>query len=130
MHMATCWANVLARFFPKYRDNHAKRNEIISAAVAAGVSVGFGAPVGGVLFSLEEVSTYFSHATMQRAFFCSVIAVAVLSYLNPLADGKLVLFAISYTTSWYGAWAGVSVSVCLCLSLSRVCVIERVCVRL
>ncbi len=37
VHIAACFANVLARWFPKYRDNHSKRNEIISAGVAAGV---------------------------------------------------------------------------------------------
>lgn len=39
--------------------NEGKRREILSAAAAAGVAVAFGAPVGGVLFSLEEVSYYF-----------------------------------------------------------------------
>jgi chloride channel 3/4/5 len=45
--------------------NHSgKKRELLSGAAAAGVSVGFGAPVGGVLFSLEEVSSYFPPKTM------------------------------------------------------------------
>ena len=46
---------VWRRLFPKYYNNEAKKREVLSAAAAAGVSVAFGAPVGGVLFSLEEV---------------------------------------------------------------------------
>ncbi len=34
--------------------NESKRRELFSAAAAAGVSTAFGAPLGGVLFSLEE----------------------------------------------------------------------------
>lgn len=49
--------NILSYLFPKYGRNEAKKREILSAAAAAGVSVAFGAPIGGVLFSLEEVTT-------------------------------------------------------------------------
>ncbi|XP_032364648.1 H(+)/Cl(-) exchange transporter 4-like, partial [Etheostoma spectabile] len=43
--------------------------QVLSAAAAAGVSVAFGAPIGGVLFSLEEVSYYFPLKTLWRSFF-------------------------------------------------------------
>ena len=51
---------MVCRLFPKYYQNEAKKREVLSAAAAAGVSVAFGAPVGGVLFSLEEVRTTFT----------------------------------------------------------------------
>ena len=52
-----CAGNILSYLFPKYGRNEAKKREILSAAAASGVSVAFGAPIGGVLFSLEEVIT-------------------------------------------------------------------------
>lgn len=46
-------------FWSPVNHNIGKRREILSAASAAGVAVAFGAPIGGVLFSLEEVSYFF-----------------------------------------------------------------------
>ncbi len=37
----------------------------------------FGAPIGGVLFSLEEVSYYFPLKTLWRSFFCALVAAFV-----------------------------------------------------
>ena len=73
-----------------------KKREILSAASAAGVSVAFGSPISGVLFSLEEVSYYFPSKTMWRSFFCATIAAMTLQFVNPFRTGKLVPFQTSY----------------------------------
>ena len=69
VHMACCTGNILAYLFPKYGRNEANKREVLSAAAAAGVSVAFGAPIGGVLFSLEEVRRgcqliFFNHGSL------------------------------------------------------------------
>jgi chloride channel 3/4/5 len=82
VHIASCIGNIVSRFISKYENNEgscpeipsrtrlmfvsAKRREILSAACAAGVAVAFGAPIGGTLFSLEEVSYFFPPKVMWR----------------------------------------------------------------
>lgn len=50
VHLACCIGNIFSYLFPKYGLNEAKKREILSASAAAGVSVAFGAPIGGVMF--------------------------------------------------------------------------------
>ncbi|KAF8325186.1 chloride channel [Cantharellus anzutake] len=101
VHIASCWGNIISRWFVKYELNEAKRREILSAACAAGVAVAFGAPVGGVLFSLEEVSYFFPAKVMWRSFFCATVATVTLRFLDPFGTGKLVLFQVTYDKDWH-----------------------------
>jgi len=85
----------------------------LAAAAAAGVSVAFGSPLGGVLFGLEGTliclprrfrGAYFCFAELDaiggdfdvlwRGFVTSVIAAVALQYVDPFRTSKLVLFQV------------------------------------
>ncbi|KAF2270012.1 voltage-gated protein/chloride channel-like protein [Lojkania enalia] len=100
VHVATCIGNIACRLFSKYNHNDGKRREVLSASAASGVAVAFGAPIGGVLFSLEEVSYYFPPKTLFRTFFCCIAAALSLKFLNPYGTNKIVLFEVRYLTDW------------------------------
>lgn len=100
VHIVCCIGNIFAYFFPKYGKNEAKKREILSAAAAAGVSVAFGAPIGGVLFSLEEVSYYFPLKTLWRSFFCALVAAFVLRSIDPFGTDHIVKFYMNATRPW------------------------------
>jgi chloride channel 3/4/5 len=86
--------------FTKYDKNDGKRREVLSAAAAAGVAVAFGAPLGGVLFCLEEVAYFFPAKTLFRTFFCCITAALTLKFLNPYGTNKIVMFEVRYLTDW------------------------------
>ncbi|GJJ06281.1 hypothetical protein Clacol_000472 [Clathrus columnatus] len=94
VHIAACLGNIV----------EGKRREILSAASAAGVAVAFGAPVGGVLFSLEEVSYFFPAKVMLRSLFCAIVGALTLRILDPFGTGKIVLFQVRYDKGVYGAY--------------------------
>ena len=100
VHIATCVGNVACRMFSKYNHNDGKRREVLSASAASGVAVAFGAPIGGVLFSLEEVSYYFPPKTLFRTFFCCIASALSLKFLNPYGTNKIVIFEVRYDTDW------------------------------
>jgi chloride channel 3/4/5 len=100
VHIATCVGNIACRLFSKYDRNDAKRREVLSAAAAAGVAVAFGAPLGGVLFGLEEVAYFFPAKTLFRTFFCCITAALTLKFLNPYGTHKIVMFQVRYLVDW------------------------------
>ncbi|KAI9483189.1 MAG: chloride channel [Benjaminiella poitrasii] len=101
VHLACSAGNIACRLFPKFNKNESKRREILSASAAAGVAVAFGAPIGGVLFSLEEVSYYFPMKTMIRSYCCAAVAAIVLKITDPFGTGKIVLFQVSYDKDYH-----------------------------
>ena len=101
VHYAVCVGNTIGNLFAKYRNNSSKMREILSACTAAGVAVAFGSPMGGVLFSIEEVSSTFQIKTMWRSYFCALVSTAVLASVNPFRSGQIVLFTVNYDYNWH-----------------------------
>ncbi|CAL1547935.1 unnamed protein product, partial [Lymnaea stagnalis] len=68
-------------FFERFKNPGDKRN-FITAGVAAGVSAAFGAPVGGLLFCMEEVSSFWTKTLALQIFFCCIIATSTFDIFN------------------------------------------------
>ncbi|KAI5841037.1 chloride channel [Morchella snyderi] len=101
VHVACCCANILMKPFPSLSKNEARKREVLSAASAAGISVAFGSPIGGVLFSLEQLSYYFPDKAMWQSFVSAMVAAVTLQFMNPFRTGKLVLYQVKYTRGWH-----------------------------
>jgi len=99
VHIACCWCSVICNCTARYSKNEGKKRELLSCACAAGVAVAFGAPLGGVLFSLEEASTYFPMKTMIKAFTGGAVAAWTLEvcHTDPKTGvGYLTMFNANY----------------------------------
>ncbi|KAK9831020.1 hypothetical protein WJX74_000332 [Apatococcus lobatus] len=72
--------------------NDADRREFIGAGAAAGLAAAFGAPIGGVLFALEEMCTHWTRKTGWRCFICTAVAVFTLAQLRPSSKTGVLSF--------------------------------------
>ncbi|KAI0831818.1 chloride channel [Trametes gibbosa] len=104
VHVACCWAYLLSRVL-RQSHNEARKRRLLAGAAAAGVSVAFGSPLGGVLFGLEELDAFFDDSdVMWRGFVTSVIAAVSLQYIDPFGTSKLVLFQVTESKSVWRAF--------------------------
>ncbi|KAG9446096.1 hypothetical protein H6P81_012224 [Aristolochia fimbriata] len=122
VHIGTCIASLLGNGgteeyrikwkWLRYFNNDRDRRDLITCGSASGVCAAFRAPVGGVLFALEEVATWWRSALLWRTFFSTAVVVVVLRAFMEFCNsgrcglfgkGGLILFDVSDVTVSYHA---------------------------
>ncbi|KAH7300781.1 hypothetical protein KP509_24G078400 [Ceratopteris richardii] len=103
VHSGSCIAAILGQGGSKryriswrwlrYFKNDRDRRDLITCGAAAGVAAAFRAPVGGVLFALEEVTSWWRCSLIWRAFFATALVSVVLqTSMAYCSDGGCGLF--------------------------------------
>ncbi|KAL2939453.1 Chloride channel protein CLC-c [Bienertia sinuspersici] len=96
----------------RYFKNDRDRRDLITCGSAAGVAAAFRAPVGGVLFALEEVASWWRSALLWRTFFTTAVVAVVLKSLigfcrhgncGLFGEGGLIMFDVNHSTSKWSA---------------------------
>lgn len=84
MHIASITATLLTKVITSFKgiyENESRNTEMLAAACAVGVASCFGAPIGGVLFSIEVTTVYFAVRNYWRGFFSAVCSATVFRLL-------------------------------------------------
>ena len=63
------------------------RREFTTVGVAAGVAAGFNAPLGGLLFAMEDLSSFWGKRIAWQTFFSATVATAIAQLFNAAFNG-------------------------------------------
>jgi chloride channel 7 len=87
-------------------NNDFDRREFISSGAAVGLAAAFGAPIGGVLYALEETSSFWSQRVTWRALLCTTLGTFTLALFHGhfLKLGASGLLSFSQTENAYFIW--------------------------
>ncbi|KAL2926607.1 Chloride channel protein CLC-c [Bienertia sinuspersici] len=121
VHTGACIANLLGQGgsrkygltwnWLRYFKNDRDRRDLITCGAAAGVAAAFRAPVGGVLFALEEAA--WRSALLWRTFFTTaMVAIVLRSFIQYCWTGKcglfgkggLIMYDVSNEVATYGGY--------------------------
>eukprot|EP00298_Acanthocystis_sp_HF-20_P013668 c20460_g1_i1.p1 GENE.c20460_g1_i1~~c20460_g1_i1.p1 ORF type:complete len:804 (+),score=294.03 c20460_g1_i1:22-2433(+) len=115
---AVHWTSAIAEMLMKWKpfqyigSTQVLRHQVLSTACAIGIASTFGAPVGGVLFSLEVTAAYFLTANYAKCFLGATSAAICIKILSsytglslfqtsfgesPFSRGELIFFAFTGT---------------------------------
>lgn len=92
IHIASCICARLMKlpYFERIRSDEMLKFQMLGAACAAGVSANFGCPVGGVIFSVEVLATYYLVSNLWKGLACSTVGAVVFFALNSITKEKIV----------------------------------------
>jgi len=76
------WGNKSFNYFR----SESEHRDFTTIGTAAGVATAFGAPIGGILFAIEEGSSYYSTGVLWRAFLSTCMGVIMLNSLDLVKD--------------------------------------------
>eukprot|EP01095_Lingulamoeba_sp_RSL-Kostka_P014105 TRINITY_DN6035_c0_g1_i1.p1 TRINITY_DN6035_c0_g1~~TRINITY_DN6035_c0_g1_i1.p1 ORF type:complete len:712 (+),score=240.55 TRINITY_DN6035_c0_g1_i1:82-2217(+) len=142
VHISSIIANYILKIpiWKKIGKNEQIRFQMIAAAAAVGVSASFGAPVGGVLFSVEVTATFYLVENLWKAFWCAACGALIVKLLSELgfSVGVISLFRLNdedwilqdYNWPELGAFAAVGIiggiiGAAFVRSLNRIVSIQR-----
>jgi chloride channel 7 len=81
-----CLSDSTCATTPRHFRNDADKRDFVAIGTATGVAVAFGAPIGGMLFTLEEGASFHSTAMLWRGFLATCMAVLTRGLLDRLLD--------------------------------------------